>query len=83
MWIHGPAVIAPTSAKTSRRNGAVAGRAASSRENPTSIPVYASGATPDGFSSGTAWSAAFVCPGTSISGTTVMPRRAAAAWIRA
>ena len=77
MCTYGPRVSSATSVNTSRRNSLVAGRSAYRREKPTSIPVYTSVGTPSGVSSPYACVAALTCPGTSISGTTVMPRIAA------
>ncbi len=62
---------------TSSRNSYVISASVQSELKPTSVPVYSSGATPSQLSSAYDESAALVCPGMSISGTTVMKWSAA------
>ena len=68
---------APISRTTSSTKAYTESRSTHSALKPTRVPVYGGGATPSQLRPGYDASAAFVCPGTSISGTITTWRAAA------
>ena len=81
-WTTSPGTCAVSASTTSSTNAYVSSFSTQTELKPTRVPVYGARARPSQLISAMEVSAAFVWPGRSISGTTVMNRSAAYATIR-